>query len=45
MPSDCDINELRIPTPYGRIAAKVWTTANSSSEDKLKVLCVHGWQV
>ncbi len=45
MPSDCHISELRIPTPYGRIAAKVWTTTKSSSFDKLKVLCVHGWQV
>jgi len=42
MPSNIDVNELRITTAYGYIAAKVW---GNSSEDKLKVLAVHGWQV
>ncbi|CAG0917944.1 unnamed protein product [Notodromas monacha] len=31
--------EIRIPVPYGHIAAKVW-----GPENGYPVLCVHGWQ-
>lgn len=33
-------SELKIPTSFGSIAAKVWGTPG---EDKLRVLAVHGW--
>ncbi|KAG9510011.1 Serine hydrolase-like protein [Fragariocoptes setiger] len=31
--------ELRIPTPYGHVAAKEW----GNPKGKHKILCVHGW--
>ncbi|XP_054161628.1 serine hydrolase-like protein [Oppia nitens] len=37
--SDC--SELRVDTTYGKIAIKVW---GKPDENRLKLLCVHGWQ-
>lgn len=37
------IDELKIPSSYGFIAAKVWK--NNLNNPSLKVLAIHGWQV
>lgn len=32
------LSELKLPVPWGHIAAKVW-----GSQQALPVLCLHGW--
>lgn len=34
------VEEVRIPVPWGHLAAKWW-----GPQDKRPILCLHGWQV